>query len=191
MPTYSINRIVPVVDPTAYVHPTACLIGDVIIGPACYIGPGASLRGDMGRILIGEGSNIQDNCVLHCRPGAELSVAPDGHVGHGAVLHGCKIEHNVLVGINAIVMDDAVVGESSIIAAGTFVKSGFTCPPRSLVLGTPGRIVRELSDEEVHRKSGETEVYKRLAVRCLDTLEETEPLTETDPGRKRFVKTDC
>lgn len=191
MPTYSINGIVPVVDPTAYVHPTASLIGDVIIGPGCYIGPCASLRGDMGRISVGEGSNIQDTCVLHCRPGAELIIEQEGHVGHGAILHGCKIEQNVLVGINAIVMDDAVIGESSVIAAGAFVKTGFVCPPRSLIMGTPGRIVRQLADEDVSRKRKETEVYKRLAVRCRQDMVETEPLTEPEAGRKRFAGTDC
>ena len=191
MPTYSINGITPVVDPSAFVHPSACLIGDVIIGPGCYIGPGASLRGDMGRISVGEGANIQDTCVLHCGPGAELIVEPDGHVGHGAVLHGCSIGRNVLVGINAIVMDNSVIGESSIIAAATFVKAGFICPPRSLIMGIPGRVVRELADEEVTRKGKETEVYKRLAIRCRDTMTETEPLTEIEPGRKRLGITDC
>lgn len=191
MSTYSINGIVPVVHPDAYVHSTASLIGDVVIAAGCYIGPGASLRGDMGRISVGEGANIQDNCVLHCRPGAELIVEKEGHIGHGAVLHGCIIEQNVLVGINAIVLDDAVIGESSIIAAAAFVKTGFTCPPRSLIMGTPGRIVRELTEEDVNRKKNETAVYQRLAVRCLDTMVKTEQLDKIDTGRKRFTRSDC
>ena len=191
MPAYSINGIVPVVDPSAYVHPTASLIGDVIIGPGCYIGPCASLRGDMGRISVAEGVNIQDTCVLHCGPGAELIVEPEGHIGHGAVLHGCKIGTNVLVGINAIVMDNSVIGESSIIAAGTFVKTGFVCEPCSLIMGIPGRVVRQLSEEDISKKRKETEVYKRLTVRCLETMVETEPLTEIDPQRKRFTEKDC
>lgn len=191
MPTYSINGIIPVIDLSAFVHPTANLIGDVIIGAGCYIGPCATLRGDMGRIIVGEGSNIQDSCVLHCRPGAELIIEKDGHVGHGAVLHGCKLEQNVLVGIKAIVMDDAVIGESSIIAASTFVKTGFTCPPRSLVMGTPGRIVRELTEQDVARKRNETAVYKRLAVRSLETMQETTPLSAIEAGRKRLGPSDC
>ena len=191
MPIYSINGIVPVVDPSAYVHPTASLIGDVIIGPGCYIGPCASLRGDMGRISVGEGANIQDSCVLHCRPGAELIIETDGHIGHGAVLHGCKIEQNVLVGINAIILDDAVIGESSVVAAATFVKSGFSCPPRSLIMGIPGQVVRELTEEAISNKRKETEVYQRLAVRCRESLVETEPLVEVEPQRKRFTSTDC
>lgn len=191
MPIYSIEGITPVVHPDAYVHPTACLIGDVIVSAGCYIGPGASLRGDMGRIIIEADSNIQDTCVLHCRPGAELIVARDGHIGHGAVLHGCKLEENVLVGINAILMDDAVIGASSLIAAGTFVKAGFVCPSRSLIMGTPGKMVRELSDEDVARKNKETDVYKRLALRCLQGMIETEPLPGIEIERKRFTQSDC
>jgi phenylacetic acid degradation protein len=191
MPVYSIDGIVPVIHPNAYVHPTACLIGDVIIAAGCYIGPGASLRGDMGRIVIEEGSNIQDNCILHCRPGAELSVGKDGHIGHGAVLHGCRIEVNVLVGINAIVMDDAVIGASSLVAAGSFIKAGFTCPPRSLIMGTPGRVVRELTDADIARKKDETAVYQRLARRSSATMLETGSLDKIEPKRKRLNITDC
>jgi len=191
MPIYSIDGIVPVVHPKAYVHPTACLIGDVSIAAGCYIGPCASLRGDMGRIIIGEDANIQDGCVLHCGPGAELVVEAEGHIGHGAVLHGCKIERNVLVGINTIVMDDAVIGESAILAAATFIKTGFVCPPRTLVMGIPGRIIRELTGQDLARKKKETEVYKRLAERCLQTMIAVEPLSAIETGRKRLSRSDC
>ena len=190
MPCYSINGIVPVVHPEAYVHPTACLIGDVIIAAGCYIGPCASLRGDMGRIVVEEGSNIQDTCVLHSIPGADMLVRKDGHIGHGAVLHGCRIETNALIGINAIVMDDAVIGASSIIAAGAFIKTGFVCPPRSLVIGTPGRIVRDLTERELNWKKQATAEYQTLARRCLETMRETAPLTAAEPDRKRFTASD-
>ena len=191
MPCYSINGIIPVVSPESYVHPTACLIGDVIIAAGCYIGPCASLRGDMGRIIIGADANIQDGCVLHCGPGGELVVEAEGHIGHGAVLHGCKIGRNVLVGINTIVMDDAVIGESAILAASTFIKTGFVCPPRTLVMGTPGRIIRELTGQDLARKKKETDVYKRLTERCLQTIIAVEPLKETEAGRKRLSGSDC
>jgi len=117
MPCYEIDGLVPVIDPSAYVHPTAVLIGDVIVGPRCYVGPAASLRGDFGRLVLHEGSNLQDTCVMHGFPSSDTVVAPDGHIGHGAVLHGCVIERNALVGMNAVVMDEAVIGESSIVAA--------------------------------------------------------------------------
>jgi len=190
VPVYSINNIVPVVDPKAYVHPTACLIGDVIIAAGCYVGPCASLRGDMGRIVIEAGSNIQDNCVLHSKPGAEMLVREEGHIGHGAVLHGCRVEANALIGINAIVMDDAVIGESAIIAAGAFIKTGFICPPRSLVIGTPGRVVRELTEQDLAWKKRATAEYQQLTRRCLETMREAAPLSVPEPDRKRFAATD-
>ncbi|HQW21546.1 MAG TPA: phenylacetic acid degradation protein PaaY, partial [Rhodocyclaceae bacterium] len=98
---YSIDGITPVVDPTAFVHPSAVLIGDVIVGPGAYIGPCASLRGDFGRIVVGTGVNVQDGCVMHCFPGCETLVEENGHIGHGAVLHGCIVRRNAMVGINA------------------------------------------------------------------------------------------
>ena len=131
---YSIDGITPVVDPHAYVHPTAVLIGDVIVGARAYIGPGACLRGDFGRIVVEEGANIQDTCVLHGFPDRDMLVEADGHIGHGAVLHGCVVRRNALVGINAVVNDNAEVGESAIVAAMAFVKANHKIPPRSLVV---------------------------------------------------------
>ena len=102
---YSIDGIIPVIHETAFVHPTAVIIGDVIIGPGVYVGPLASLRGDYGRIIMKEGSNIQDTCVIHGDGRQDTIVEEDGHIGHGAVIHGCVIGRNVLVGMNAVVMD--------------------------------------------------------------------------------------
>ena len=114
---YSIDGVIPVIDPTAFVHPTAILIGDVIVGPGCYVGPAASLRGDFGRLILRRGANLQDTCVMHGFPGTDTVIEEDGHVGHGAVLHGCTIRRDALVGMNAVIMDGAVVGESAIVAA--------------------------------------------------------------------------
>jgi carbonic anhydrase/acetyltransferase-like protein (isoleucine patch superfamily) len=125
---YEIDGVVPVVDPTAYVHPSAVLIGDVVIGPRAYIGPCASLRGDFGRLFIGAGANVQDCCVMHGFPGSDTIVEEDGHIGHGAILHGCIVRRNGMVGMNAVVMDNAVVGESAIVAAQSFVKAGLDIP---------------------------------------------------------------
>jgi len=107
MPCYEIDEIRPVVHPTAYLHPTAVLIGDVIIGAGCYIGPACSLRGDFGRLIVEDGANIQDTCVVHGFPGTDTVVEMDGHIGHGAILHGCRIGRNAMVGMNAVVMDKA------------------------------------------------------------------------------------
>lgn len=182
---YAIDGVTPVVHPSSYVHPSAVLIGDVIVGPRCYIGPGASLRGDFGRLILEQGVNLQDTCVMHGFPDAETVVEQDGHIGHGAVLHGCRIGRNALVGMNAVVMDGAVVGESSIVAAMAFVSSGFQVPARSLVAGIPARLVRALSEQEVAWKTHGTGLYQKLTERSLRTMREVEALTEVEPDRKR------
>jgi phenylacetic acid degradation protein len=183
---YEIDGVRPVVHPTAYVHPTAVLIGDVIVGPRCYVGPLASLRGDFGRLILEEGANVQDTCVMHGFPEDDTVVEVDGHIGHGAVLHGCRVGRNAMVGMNAVVMDKAVVGAESIVGAAAFVKAGMVIPPRSLVLGAPAKVVREVTQEEVNWKSFGTRQYHDLAVRSMQTMREVEALTEVEPDRKRI-----
>ena len=187
---YAIDGIVPVVDPTAYVHPSAILIGDVIIGPDCYVGPCASLRGDFGRLILERGANVQDTCVMHGFPGTDTVVEEDGHIGHGAVLHGCRIKRNALVGMNAVIMDNVVIGEEAIIAASAFVKAGVEIPPRVLVAGVPAKGVRPLREDEIRWKSQGTATYQDLTRRCLATLHETVPLTAVEPDRKRIEMPD-
>jgi phenylacetic acid degradation protein len=186
MPIYSLEGITPVVHPDAYVHETAVLIGDVIIGAACYIGPNASLRGDFGRIIVEQGANVQDTCVMHSFPDKDCVVERDGHIGHGAVLHGCRIGVNAMVGMKSVVMDDAVIAESSIVGACSFVPANFKCPPRSLVLGTPARFKRELSDQEIEWKSRGTVEYQELVERCHASLLKTDALTEVETDRRRM-----
>ena len=187
MPCYSLDGLSPVVHPTAFVHPSAELIGDVWVGAHCYIGPLASLRGDFGRIVVRDGANVQDTCVMHAFPGKDCVVEVDGHIGHGAVLHGCTVGRNALVGMNAVVMDEVEVGESSIVAAGAFVRAGLKVPPRSLLVGSPAKVVRTLSDDEVRWKSQGTQVYQALARRCRASLVPVQPLTEADEGRARYT----
>ena len=186
MPAYSLEGITPVVHPDAFVHETAVLIGDVLIGADCYIGPHASLRGDFGRIIVKQGANLQDTCVMHSFPGKDCTVDTDGHIGHGAVLHGCYIGTNAMIGMNAVVMDDANIGDSSIVGAVAFVTAGFECPPRSLVVGVPAKIKRQLTDQEVEWKARGTVEYQQLAQRCRATLVKTEALTEAEPDRRRI-----
>jgi phenylacetic acid degradation protein len=185
MPCYEFEGLRPVVDPTAFVHPAAVLIGDVIIGPGCLVGPCASLRGDIGRLILKAGANVQDNCTLHCFPGKDVIVEEDGHIGHGAILHSCTIKRNAMVGMNAIVMDDAVIGEESFVAAMAFVKAETMVPPRTLVAGIPAKIIRELSDDEIKWKSEGTAIYQRLAQRYLATMKHVEPLRAMQPDRPR------
>lgn len=180
---YALDGVTPVVHPDAFVHPDAVLIGDVIVGPDCYVGPCACLRGDFGRIRLERGANIQDTCVAHSYPGVEVLVEEDGHVGHGAVLHGCRVGRNALVGMNSIVMDGAVVGADAMVAAGAFIKAGMVVPPGTLVAGTPARVVRTLSPEDIARKSTGTRMYQELARRALAGMRLVDALT-SEQGRQ-------
>ena len=190
MPCYSLEGVVPVVDPGAYVHPTAVLIGDVIVGPGCYVGPGASLRGDFGRIVLERGSNVQDNCVIHGFPDQDTVVEEDGHIGHGAVLHSCVVRRDALVGMNAVVMDEAEIGESAIVAACAFVPAGMKVPARSLVTGVPARVRRQLGEEEIAWKQEGTRTYQDLTQRCLASLVEVQPLAVAEENRPRLRSPD-
>ena len=183
---YAIDGLVPVVDPTAFVHPSAVLIGDVIVGPGCYVGPAACLRGDFGHIEIRAGANVQDTCVLHGFPGLGTVVEEDGHIGHGAVLHGCRVERNGLVGMNAVVNDNAVVGDSAIVAAMAFVKAGMVIPPRTIASGVPAKVLRALTDTELAWKAEGTRHYQDLARRSLATMRAVSPLAAPEPDRRRL-----
>jgi phenylacetic acid degradation protein len=186
MKVYEIDGVVPVVDPTAFVHPSAVLIGDVVVGAGAYVGPCASLRGDFGRLFIGVGANVQDCCVMHGFPGSDTIVEELGHIGHGAILHGCIVRKNGMVGMNAVVMDNAVVGESAIVAAQSFVKAGMEIPPRMLAAGVPAKVMRELTELEMAWKMEGTSVYLDLAKRCHDSMREVEALTSVEPDRQRL-----
>ena len=183
MPVYEFEGVRPVVDPSAYVHPTAVLIGDVVVGARCLVGPNAVLRADLGKLRMGPGSNVQDNCVLHTFPDKEVLIGENGHVGHGAILHSCEIRPNALVGMQAVVMDDAIVGEYSIVAAMAFVKDSFEVPDKSLVAGIPAKVIRDLTNEEIQWKVRGTEIYQFLACRHLETSREVEPLEEIEDAR--------
>jgi phenylacetic acid degradation protein len=189
MPCYAIDDVVPVVDPSAFVHPTAVLIGDVIVGPGCYVGPCASLRGDFGRIVLARGSNVQDACIIHGYPKQDTLVEENGHIGHGSVLHSCVVRRGALVGINAVVMDDAEIGEQAVVAACAFVPVGTRVAARSLVAGIPARVVRMLRDEEIPWYEEGTRAYHDLTRRCLASLRETPPLASAEPGRPRLPGT--
>ena len=139
----------PVVDPSAFVHASACLIGEVMVGERASIWPTAVLRGDCGPLRIGADTNIQDGCVVHAT--RDLSVTEVGEwvtVGHRAVLHGCRIGDDCLVGMGAIVLDNAVVGSGSIVGAGSVVLAGSEFPPNSLILGSPAKRVKDTTEAQ-------------------------------------------
>lgn len=185
MPVYAFEGIVPIVDPTAFVHPMAVLIGDVTIGPRCYVGPGASLRGDFGRITVIGDASVQDNCTLHTGSGSDCIVGRGATVGHGAILHGCSVGENTLIGMNSVVLDGAAIGDESLVAAMSLVKNDLVTPPRSLVAGNPAKVIRQLAQEAViWRNDGDGE-YQRLADRSRTSMIECEPLRAPQPDRRR------
>src|SRR4051812_8871748 len=183
---YSIDGITPVVDPSAFVHASAVLVGDVIIGPRAYVGPCACLRGDFGRIVVEDGANIQDHCMLHGFPGKDTVVGAEVTVGHGAVLHGCVVHRGALIGMNCVVNDNAEVGEDAVVAAMAFVKAEAKIPPRALAAGIPARVLRELTEQEIRWKKDNMHLYQQLAERSARTMQQVEALTAIEPGRKRM-----
>ena len=189
MPCYSFEGIRPVVDPTSFLHPTASLIGDVIVGPGCYIGAGASLRGDFGRIIVEGDTSIQENCTLHTGSGSDCIIKRGATVGHGAVVHGATIGENALVGMNTVVLDDAEIGGESLIGAMSLVKSDMRAPMRSLIAGNPAKIIREMSPESIRWKNDGEGEYQRLARMSFTDFEECEPLREVEADRRRVSST--
>jgi phenylacetic acid degradation protein len=183
---YAIDGVTPVIHPSAFVHESAVLIGDVIVGPRAYIGPCACLRGDFGRIVVEEGANIQDSCLLHGFPGKDTVVGADATIGHGAVLHGCVVGRGALVGMNAVVNDYAEVGEDAIIAALAFVRAEAKIAPRALAAGIPARVLRKIGEDELRWKRDNAELYRRLAVRSAATMKRVPALEEVEAVRKRI-----
>lgn len=181
--TYKFNHFIPVVDPTSFVHPQAAVTGNVIIGKHVYIGPGAAIRGDWGQIIIKDGCNVQENCTIHMFPGVTVVLEEGAHIGHGAIIHGAHIGKNVMVGMNSVIMDEVSIGENSIIGALTFIKAGETIPARSLVVGNPGKVVKELTDDMIAWKTKGTLLYQQLPAQCHEGLEVCEPLTEIEANR--------
>jgi len=180
---YSFKGLKPIVHASSFVHPLAAVTGDVIIGKNVYVGPGAAIRGDWGRIVIEDGCNVQENCTIHMFPGITITLRENAHIGHGAIVHGAQIGKNVLVGMNAVIMDNAVIGDECIVGALCFIKADEVFERRSLIVGNPGKKVKEVSDDMIRWKTEGTKLYQRLPAECRETLKECEPLTEPEPDR--------
>jgi phenylacetic acid degradation protein len=183
MTIYAFDEFIPVVHESAFVHPQASVTGNVIIGQDVYVGPGAAIRGDWGGIVIEDGCNVQENCTIHMFPGVTVVLEAGAHIGHGAVVHGARIGANALIGTNAVVMDNAVVGAGTIIGALCFVPTGMQIPPRSVVVGNPAKIVKDVSDEMLAWKSEGTALYQRLPAEMRGSWREVEPLREVPTDR--------
>jgi phenylacetic acid degradation protein len=180
---YEFNGYRPVVHETSFVHPQAAVTGNVIIGKHVYVGPGAAIRGDWGEIIIEDGCNVQENCTIHMFPGVTVRLMDGSHIGHGAVIHGATIGRNSLIGMNAVIMDNVEIGEECIVGALCFIAAGIKIPMRSLVVGNPGKVIKEVSDEMIAWKTKGTELYQQLPAELYETLRPCEPLREVPVDR--------
>lgn len=182
---YSFKGFIPVIDESSFIHPQAAVTGNVIIGKNVYVGPGAAIRGDWGEIIIEDGCNIQENCTVHMFPGKTITLKKGAHVGHGAIIHGANLGENCLIGMNAVVMDDAEVGDACVVGALCFIPAGMKIPERKVVVGNPGKVIKDVSDEMLEWKIAGTKLYQRLPADCYESLEEVEPLREIPAKRPK------
>lgn len=189
MAIYEFNGFKPVIKPSSFIHPQACIIGNVIIGENVYVGSGASIRGDWGKIIIEDGCNIQENCTIHMFPGTTVHLKKGAHVGHGAIIHGAILEENCLIGMNSVIMDDAVIGKESIVGSLCFVSANTNIPDRSMVVGNPAKIIKTVSEEMIAWKTEGTKLYQKLPQDCHETLRTCQPLTEIEENRPTQEKT--
>ena len=180
---FKFGKHCPVIHKSSYVHKTACVLGNVTIGKNVYVGPGAAIRGDWGEIIIEDGCNVQENCVIHMFPGVTVRLKKSAHIGHGAIIHGAVIGKNSLIGMNAVIMDNAIVGDECIVGALCFVPAEMKIPKRKVVVGNPAKIIKEVSDEMLEWKSTGTLLYQQLPQQLYETLEECKPLRNS-PKRK-------
>ena len=185
MAIYEFNGFKPVIKASSFVHPLAAVTGNVIIGENVYIGPSAAIRGDWGQIIIEDGCNVQENCTIHMFPGTTVTLKKGAHIGHGAIIHGSTIGENCLIGMNSVIMDDVTIEDECIIGALCFVPGKMTIPKRSVVVGNPAKIVKEVTDEMIAWKTKGTALYQALPKECYDTLKECEPLREIESDRPK------
>jgi phenylacetic acid degradation protein len=173
---YKFNNYIPVIHESSFIHPQAAVTGNVIIGKNCYIGPSAALRGDWGQIILEDGCNVQENCTIHMFPGVTVLLKEGAHIGHGAVIHGAAIGRNSLIGINAVIMDNVQLGDECIVGALTFIKADSVIPTRSVVVGNPHKIIKQVTDEMLQWKTEGTTLYQQLPGEMMKHWEVCEPL---------------
>ena len=188
MAIYSFKGFKPVIKSSSFIHPTASVIGDVHIGENVYVGPGAAIRGDWGKIVIEDGCNIQENCIIHMFPGITVTLKKGAHIGHGAVLHGVNIGENCLIGMNAVLMDEVVLEKECIVGALSFIKAKSTFEKRSLIVENPAKKIKTISDEMIDWKTKGTKLYQELPKECFESLEICEPLRTIDENRPEHSK---
>lgn len=182
---YSFKDFIPVVHESSFVHAQAAVTGNVIIGKNCYIGPGAALRGDWGGIVIEDGCNVQENCIIHMFPGITVLLKRSSHIGHGAIIHGATIGKNCLVGMNSVIMDNVELGDECIVGALSFIRESEKIPPRSLIVGNPAKIIKQVSDEMINWKTKGTQLYQTLPGEMFESFNACEPLREIPGDRPK------
>ena len=173
---YEFNGLKPVVHESSFIHPLAAVTGNVIIGENVYVGPGAAIRADWGKIIIEDDCNVQENCTIHMFPGVNVILRKGAHIGHGAIIHGAIIGRNCLVGMNAVIMDNVDLGDECIVGALTLIRSDEIIPSRSVVVGNPGKIIKQVTDEMLEWKTAGTKLYQQLPAEMFKHWKETEPL---------------
>ncbi len=186
MPIYSFNGVTPAIETGAYVHPDAVLIGDVFVLAGAFVAPLATMRGDFGRLILGEGANLQEHCCMHGFPGTDTVVEEGGHIGHGSILHGCHVGKSSIIGMNSTILDNAVVGENCIIGAGSVVTANTKIPHDKLALGSPAKVIRALTEDEINWKAQGIKEYQNLAKIYPLEMKEAKASTEIDFDRPRL-----
>lgn len=177
MPFYEFEGKTPRLDPSCFVHPDAVLIGDVTVGKRCFIGAGAVLRGDYGRIVIGDGSNVQENCVIHAQPDTTAIIEENVDIGHGSILHGpCIIKSNVTIGMGSVICDGCQVGTGSFIGAGSLLPSNTIIPDNKLAFGSPAKVIKDTTENQRAFTRNAVEIYKNLCERYHKSLQRIEDI---------------
>lgn len=185
---FEFNGFRPVIDESSFISPNANVIGNVIIGKDVYVGPGAMLRGDWGEIVIEDGCNVQENCIIHMFPGITVLLKESAHIGHGAIIHGATIGRNTLIGMNSVVMDNVVIGDECIIGALCFVPADMIIPNRKIVVGNPAKIIKDTTDDMINWKTEGTKLYQYLPKELFESFKPCDPLREKEvnrPNQKR------
>ena len=180
---YAFKGFIPVVHPSAFVHPQAAVTGNVIIGKDVYIGPGAAIRGDWGGVVIKDGCNVQENCTIHMFPGVTVTLHESAHIGHGAIIHGAQIGANAMVGMNSVIMDRVNLGAECIVGALAFLKADSVWPDRSLIVGNPAKVIKQVTDDMISWKTKGARLYQSLPADFHQSLKAVEPLVEVPEDR--------
>ncbi len=169
---YKLDNGTPKIGANVYIAPTATVVGDVVLGSNVGVWFGAVIRGDEERITLGDGTNVQDCCVLHTDPGCPLNIGAKVTIGHKAVLHGCTVSDGCLIGINAVILNNAHIGKSCLIGANSLITDGKEFPPNSLVVGAPGRVVRQLNQKEIDMLARFNKSYIKKIARYKSSFKE-------------------